>query len=184
MSSDGHPADTASRERRYAWGDPALRRDARSTMTGLEYFEAQRDQRIPGSPMAATLGWTVTHVEPGYVVLTLVPGEHLVNTTGILHGGSLVALADSAMTGAISSLQPVGAGCQTIDLHVSFVRAANLDAGTFRAEAKVTQSGRRLSFAETRVVDRNGALCARVTGTFLMTSRAAESNPGDTPGRS
>jgi 1,4-dihydroxy-2-naphthoyl-CoA hydrolase len=75
-------------------------------------------------PLCATLGIGAVSLDPGEVVLALDWSEELCTAGGAMHGGALMALADSA--GAVCAFLnlPDGAsGTSTIESKTNFLRA-------------------------------------------------------------
>jgi 1,4-dihydroxy-2-naphthoyl-CoA hydrolase len=118
-------------------------------------------------PFARTLGIESIRSEPDEVVLRLAWGEHLCTAGGILHGGAIMSLADTA--GAVSAFLnlPSGAsGTTTIESKTNLLRAAN--GNHFDARATPLHLGRTLIVVETDVRDDQARLVARVTQTQLV----------------
>jgi len=61
-----------------------------------------------------------------------------------------------------------GQGYTTLELKVAYHRAMTAESGTVRAEGKVISLGRRAAFAEGRLIDGKGRLCATATTTCLV----------------
>jgi uncharacterized protein (TIGR00369 family) len=94
------------------------------------------------------------------------------NPTGVLHGGVVAGLADSAMGILMGSLVPDGLTCANSDLHVRFLRPTS--SGKLTAKAHVVRQGRTVSMLECDVSDGEGRLVGRASTTFLV-FRARES---------
>jgi acyl-coenzyme A thioesterase PaaI-like protein len=85
------------RERTFSWTDPKLTADAGRGMAGLDLIQGLRDGNIPTPPSATLIGFSVTEVEEGRVVMRLTPAEYHYNPIGTIHGGILATLLDSVM---------------------------------------------------------------------------------------
>ncbi|HSZ42203.1 MAG TPA: PaaI family thioesterase [Trebonia sp.] len=122
-------------------------------------------------PFTATLGITVVRYEPAEVRARLPWAASLCTTGGVLHGGALMSLADSA-GGACAYLNlPAGAaGTTTIESKTNFLRAVR--SGYAEAVARPLHKGRTLIVVETDVVDDQGRLAARVTQSQLVFATA------------
>jgi uncharacterized protein (TIGR00369 family) len=118
-------------------------------------------------PLAETLGIRWSRAEAGEVRCSLDWAPGLCTTGGALHGGALMALADSA-GGACAYLNlPDGAqGTTTVESKTSFLRAAR--SGTVEAVSRPLHAGRTLIVVETEVRDDQGKLVAKVTQTQLV----------------
>jgi uncharacterized protein (TIGR00369 family) len=118
-------------------------------------------------PLAATLGIRTDEYVPERVVLSLDWAPSLCTANGILHGGVIMALADSA-GGACAMLNlPEGAtGTATIESKTNFLGAVR--SGTVTATATPLHRGGTTIVVETSVRDSAGRLIAKVTQTQLV----------------
>jgi uncharacterized protein (TIGR00369 family) len=139
-------------------------------MTGLEYFKALQNATLPPQPITQTIGWKIETVEHGLIRLTLVPEGYLFHGGGLLHGGVLATLLDSAMSGAVMSTLKKGQGCTTLQLNVHNVRGVKPGAGILTAEGRVTHAGRQTATAEGRLTDQAGRLHAHASTSCLIFS--------------
>lgn len=160
--------DHVGRTRTVTWEDPMPSAHAARRMAGKEFLAALIRGELPSPPMARTLGFEIVEIGDGTAVFTVVPSEIHYNPIGVVHGGLLATLLDSAMGCAVQTTLPEGTGYTTLELKVNFVRAATATTGLLRCEAKVLHRGRRSATAEGRVVDAAGKLYAHATTTCLM----------------
>jgi 1,4-dihydroxy-2-naphthoyl-CoA hydrolase len=118
-------------------------------------------------PFAATLGIVVLRYEPEEVRARLAWSPELCTTGGAIHGGAVMALADSA-GGACAYLNlPAGAaGTTTIESKTNFLRAVR--DGHIEAAARPLHKGRTLIVVETDIRDAKQRLAARVTQSQLV----------------
>lgn len=114
-------------------------------------------------PLCATLGVAAEHVDPEQVVLTLEWSPALCTTGGMLHGGVLMALADSA-GGALAhaNLPERAGGTATIESKTNFLGAVR--EGVVRATAVPLHVGTSVIVVETGVTC-SERLVAKVTQT-------------------
>jgi len=120
-------------------------------------------------PFTRTLGITCEHYEPDEVRARLAWAPELCTSGGVLHGGAIMTLADSA-GGACAYLNlPDGAqGTTTVESKTSFLRAAR--SGHVEATARPLHKGRTLIVVETVVTDDRGRLIAKTTQSQLVLS--------------
>ncbi|WFU44558.1 PaaI family thioesterase [Bradyrhizobium sp. CB82] len=156
------------RERVVAWQAPGPVARAAMGLSGIEVMEAIRDGRLPGPPLAMLIGFTMSVVEPGRIVMELEPREDLENTIGLLHGATAAALLDTAMGCAITTRLEAGQGSVTLDLKLTFLRPLSVRSGLISAEGKLITLGRQTSYTEGFVRDGKGALAVHATATFSM----------------
>src|SRR6476646_7963467 len=101
-------------------------------------------------PYWQTLGLELVEVEPGRSVFVANVRPQLMQN-GVLHGGVLASIADSACAvAAISKVYPSNYAT-TINLQVSYLKP--LTVGRFRAEGKCVKAGKSVLFCEARVFD-------------------------------
>jgi uncharacterized protein (TIGR00369 family) len=142
--------------------------DRQKAMSGLQFVQGLVDGTLPLNTIAETLGYDVTEVVSGRVVVTAKPnGSHL-NPFGTVHGGLAATLLDSCMGLAILSTLDKGVGSTTLEFKISLVRPITPDTGVIKAEGVVLNCGRRIGTAEGRITDRNGRLLAHGTTTCLI----------------
>jgi uncharacterized protein (TIGR00369 family) len=114
-------------------------------------------------PLCDTLGMRVRTGTPDLVELELDWSPTLCTTAGLLHGGAVMALADSA-GGACAFLNlPAGAGTSTIESKTNFLGA--IKDGTVTASARPLHVGGSTIVVETEIRRADGKLVAKVTQT-------------------
>jgi uncharacterized protein (TIGR00369 family) len=114
------------------------------------------------SPYWQLLGITIEQFEPGNVVLKMPVKDELMNSSQIMHGGAVVSLLDSIIAANIRSSQDVKVA--TVSFTTNFV--APVRKGMLYATATITNPGKRIQYAEAKVIDDGGALIATAMGTF------------------
>lgn len=129
---------------------------ASGTHDGLAILQAIGRAELPLPPALRTLDISPVEAEPGRVAFTMVPSEFHLNPFGLVHGGVIAALIDTAMGCAAHSLLPVGAGYVTSELNVRFLRATGLASGTLLCLGEVIKAGRRSIVVQARVTDDSG----------------------------
>jgi uncharacterized protein (TIGR00369 family) len=114
-------------------------------------------------PFAVGLGIEVTAARPDEVRGQLAWAPDRCTTAGILHGGAIMALADTL--GAICAFLnlPSGAGTSTIESKTNFFAAVR--SGHVEAVTHPLHVGRRTIVVQTDVRDATGRRVAQVTQT-------------------
>jgi uncharacterized protein (TIGR00369 family) len=112
-------------------------------------------------PFARQLGLTLDEAGPGRVVARLAWAPHLCTAAGVLHGGVLMALADTA--GALVAFLglPEGATTATITSTTQMFRPVR--DGTVRAVAVPLHRGRSTATVQTSLYDQEQRLIAQTT---------------------
>ena len=118
-------------------------------------------------PLARTLGIRSDEYTPERVVLSLEWMPSLCTAGGILHGGVIMALADSAGGAcAYLNLPAEATGTSTIESKTNFLGAVRK--GRVTATATPLHRGGTTIVVETAVRDETGKLVAKTTQTQLV----------------
>ena len=91
--------------------------------------------------------------------------KELTNPYGVLHGGAIASLVDSAAATAVYSRYPEKK-FYTVRLHLDFKSAVK--SGTIFAEAHLTGQKRNFVFGKVVVADDGGTLIAEAAATFYI----------------
>jgi uncharacterized protein (TIGR00369 family) len=138
--------------------EPAGLEQIRALMTGASEYRG----------IAHLLDFKPIEVEEGFVVFEGHPTVSVYNPIGSVHGGYAATLLDSAMGCAVHTMMKPEQGYTTLELKVAYHRAMSDRSGPLRAEGKVISLGRRVAFAEGRLLDKDHKLCATATTTCLV----------------
>lgn len=114
-------------------------------------------------PFAATLGIDVAEATPQHVTATMNWAEERCTTGGILHGGALMAFADTIGAVCAAANLPPGAGTATIESKTNFFRAVR--GGVVTAVSEPLHIGRTTIVVQTDLTDERGKPVAQVTQT-------------------
>ena len=134
------------------------------TVETTKELASQIRERLGQIPYARLLGIELEAVTPGVVTLRMSVRNDLMRNNGIVHGGAIASLIDSATAFALISLDPTQQAV-TIDLHVNFTRP--LVDGQATSTAKVIRAGRRVVFISAEVFDSSGNLVATALSTYI-----------------
>ena len=157
-----------ARSRMATWYDPAATVALGGGLSGLEFMRALADGRIPPPPIAQLLGMWPTKVDVGLAVFECRPDESVYNPIGLVHGGLLCTLADSAAGCAVHTTLPAGTGYSSIGISVNFLRPVTLGSGTLVATGRVVKPGRRVATATVEILDGAGRLVATASSSCLI----------------
>lgn len=129
-------------------------------------FAAEMQQRLDGFfPQA--LGIRLRSATKERVVAELDVEAHLCTVPGVLHGGAIMALADTL--GAVGTVlnMPEGARTTTIESKTNFF-GPGIEGTTITAECRPVHLGRRTQMWQTNVTSPEGRLLAQVTQTQFV----------------
>jgi uncharacterized protein (TIGR00369 family) len=101
-------------------------------------------------------------------VFVCTPDESTYNPGGIVHGGLLCMLLDSACGCAVQSTLPAGVGISTIEIKVSFLSALRADSGEVEVTGKTLRVGRQVAFAEAHARNGGGKLVGHATSSVAL----------------
>lgn len=119
-------------------------------------------------PFAALMGLRFTEAEPDRVVATLLVRDDLCTVGASIHGGALMALADSVGAAATVINLPADAkGTTTLESKTNFIGPAKAGS-TVVATATPVHRGRRTQVWQTRIETEDGKLVAVVTQTQMV----------------
>jgi uncharacterized protein (TIGR00369 family) len=120
-----------------------------------------------------TLGLTcVDKSVPGQTVWTMKVDERFLNPAGIVQGGFIAAMLDSAMgASAVTGAGKKNISVANTEMKVSFMRPAKLGS-TLTCTAQVLKPGSVISFLEAKVTDEAGLLIATASSSYLIKERS------------
>ena len=122
-------------------------------------------RRVDHSPFWKFLGMELIGAEEGLVRVRLTLRPDLQNSLGIMHGGALGALVDSA--GGLAVLTTgVDGPIPTVEYSLNFL--APVEGGAVTAEGRLLRRGRRIAVSEVTVTDEAGRLIAKGLVTNLV----------------
>ena len=116
--------------------------------------------------LAELLGIRFVETTPDRVVAELVYRENLTTVGGSLHGGTLMAFADTIGAAATVLNLPEGASTTTLESKTNFFAAGR--SGTVRAETTPLHRGKRTMVWQTRVTNDAGRLLSLTIQTQMV----------------
>jgi uncharacterized protein (TIGR00369 family) len=118
-------------------------------------------------PFAQTLGIELLEADPDHVRGRLAWAPERTTMAGLLHGGAIMALADTCGgVCAYLNLPPGARGTATIESKTNFLRPVVDGAAT--ADTRALHKGRTVIVLETEITRDDGKLAAKVTQTQIF----------------
>ncbi len=145
------------------WWAPESMRPHLAGLSGLDYVQGMIDGHFPPPPFASILGLRLSHVSPGEAVFHCTPDESQFNPIGLVHGGVLCTLLDSAMGVAVQTQLDAGVAYASIEMKVSFLRPLPADGSEIEVRGRALKIGRKVAFAEGHAYDSQGRLLGHGT---------------------
>ena len=130
----------------------------------MDLLDRVNDTKLP---FAELLGIEFVSASPEKIVAEMTVREDLCTIPAVLHGGAIMAFADTL--GAMGTLVnlPQGAGTTTIESKTNFVAPASVGTRVI-GETTPVHRGRRTMIWQTRISTSEGRLVALVTQTQLV----------------
>jgi 1,4-dihydroxy-2-naphthoyl-CoA hydrolase len=132
----------------------------------MQPMDAAQLQAAHAGTLAETLGIRFVEVTKDRVLAELTHRAPLTTVGGALHGGTLMAFADTVGAAATFLNLPAGASTTTLESKTNFFAAGR--AGTVRAEAIPLHRGRRTMVWQTRLTDESGRLLSLTIQTQMV----------------
>lgn len=170
MTSAARAGWGATTSKSVTWHDPLATAAAAAQMSGLEFLRAVGAGELPPPPIAELMGMAGVSAEVGKVVFAVTPDASTYNPIGLVHGGLVCTLLDTALGCAAHTTLPKGTGYTSIEIKVSYLRPVTMDSGQLVATGRVTKPGKRVCFTEGEVVDAAGRTVATASSTLLIFS--------------
>jgi len=131
-----------------------------------ERYLANLRERIANSEFHRWAGIELLTIGEGRAEVALDLEAHHLNPQGIVHGGIIGTLADTAIGLAVRSELGPGLTHRTAQLNVHFL--AKGETGRLIGLGRSLHVGQRMGYGEGEVVDEQGRMLARASATFIV----------------
>jgi uncharacterized protein (TIGR00369 family) len=121
-------------------------------------------QRMKESKATELLGFDVESVHDGRAIFRLDVHPRHKQIHGVVHGGILAALADTAAAIAAYTAVPRGVELATLELKINYLEP--VPGGRVKADARVLRAGRNFIVTECEIFNESGSLAAKALLTF------------------
>jgi len=121
-------------------------------------------ERMKESQVITHLGFDVEKVEKGRAIFLLDVRAHHKQLHGVVHGGILAALADTAAAIAAYTVVPRGTEIATVELKINYLEP--VPGGRIKADARVLRAGRNFIVSECEIWNEDKSLAAKALLTF------------------
>lgn len=139
-------------------------------------FDSERAHSTPLGPFLSDLKVEPVSFEHGRAVWCLRVSDQLLRTHGILHGGVVATLLDTALGRAVATVCQSDQDVVTAQLNINFVRPV-WSGETLLATGEVQHHGRQTAVARGEIRTDDDVLVATGSGTFLFVPRAQPGQP-------
>ncbi|MGA7841730.1 MAG: PaaI family thioesterase [Candidatus Acidiferrales bacterium] len=123
-------------------------------------------RRLRQNQITKHLGFALAVAERGKVVLRMRVNKKHLQVHGVVHGGVLAALADTA--GGLATYMTVARGTRvaTIEMKINYLEA--VEGGSVTAEAIVVRVGRHVAVVDCDITDNAHRLVGKALMTFFV----------------
>ena len=122
-------------------------------------------ESVHTAPYPALIGFEITALEYDSCRIELTLRNDHLQPFGIVHGGVIATLIDTATFWAAFLRLPEDAGLVNVDLKLNYLKAVSR--GHLRAEGRCLRAGRQISYTVASVFDEAGELVAHGTSTMM-----------------
>jgi uncharacterized protein (TIGR00369 family) len=116
-------------------------------------------------PYAQFLGLELGEIRPGAASLHLAVRDELRQNQGVVHGGAVASLIDTASAFAVVTQLEPDERVTTTDLTIHYLRPVS--AGRLTATARIVRAGRRLFVLTVEVTDEGQKLLATAVTSYI-----------------
>ena len=120
---------------------------------------------IDGSPFVRHMGMCITDLAWGRATFEMTPAEFRLQPFGVVHGGNIATLIDSAAFWACYLSMGNDDGLASVDLKLNYLAPARVEA--LRSTGTLIKAGKTLSYAQADVRTSDGRLVAHGTSTLM-----------------
>jgi uncharacterized protein (TIGR00369 family) len=123
-------------------------------------------EKVNTSPFPRHLRMKLVAISFDQATVKLETGQCHLQPFGIVHGGVMATLIDTATFWSVFLRLPENAGLVNIDLKLNYLKS--IASGVMSAEGRCIRAGRSINYAEASVKDSKGNLIAHGTSTLMV----------------
>ncbi len=127
---------------------------------------AEVSRRMRQSNAIRLFGFELLAIEPGRAVMRLRIRQRHHQIHGVVHGGVIAALADTAGAMACYLALPRGTRLATVEMKINFLEAVS--AGAVQAEGKMLRKGNTFTVSECEIRDAKNLLVSKSLLTYAI----------------
>jgi uncharacterized protein (TIGR00369 family) len=131
-----------------------------------ESYEKALRQAVESAPIYQLLQISLEQIDTGFSRFRMPFRKELTHPYGVVHGGAIATLADTAVAFALMTLIRPGEKVMTAEFKINFFAAVS--SGEMIGEARVVYTGKRLVVADMEVKNETGKLIAKGLATYAV----------------
>lgn len=130
------------------------------------FKDALMNKMNTDTPFWSLLGMELLDVKKGWAKVKLPFAEKLLHPMGVVHGGAIFSVADSAVAMALFGMAEKGETVATVEMKINYLKPIN--ESEIMAEAKIVNKGSRIALGEVEVTNGKGELIAKALATYMI----------------
>jgi len=131
-----------------------------------ESYEKALRRAVESAPYYQLLQITLEQIDVGFARFRMPFRKELTQAYGVVHGGALATLADTAVAFAMMTMIQPGEKVTTVEFKINFL--APVAGDDMIGEARILNKGKRLALADMEVKTGDGKLIARGLATYII----------------
>jgi len=121
---------------------------------------------VTTAPFYQLLKISLEKIDEGFARFRMPFQRELTQGFGLVHGGAIATLADTAVAYALLSLVQPGERVATAEFKINYL--SSVTAGELIAEAHIINKGEKLALGEMEVKNEQGKLIAKGLATYMI----------------
>ena len=134
-------------------------------------------EKFETNTFPSSLGIKLDSIGNGRASLSLEVTKQHLQLAGVMHGGAIATLIDTAVAFAIVGVSDAHSRFTTVELKINYLSA--IHEGRVVAEARLIRDGRRIVVAECDLFDSNGQLAAKGLLTYIRLNERSQNQSND-----
>ena len=133
-----------------------------------ESYEKALRSAVASAPYYRLLKISLDQIDDGFARFRMPFRKELTQAYGLVHGGAIATLADTAVAFAMMTMIQPGERVITVEFKINFLAPVTKD--EMIGEARIINRGKRLALADMEVKTGDGRLIARGLATYIILS--------------
>jgi acyl-CoA thioesterase len=131
-----------------------------------ESYEKALRRAVETTPYYQLLQITLDQIDEGFARFRMPFRKELTHPYGVVHGGAIASLADTAIAFAMMTLIQPGEKLTTVEFKINFFAPVN--EGELSGEGRVVSKGKRVAVGEMQVKNGEGNLITKGLATYMI----------------
>ena len=138
----------------------------RGNMPLKESYEKALRRAVETAPYYQLLQITLEKIDEGFARFRMPFRKELTQAYGVVHGGAIASLADTAVAFALMTIVQPGERVTTAEFKINFL--SSVTNGEMIGEARIVNKGKKLVMADMEVKNEEGKLVAKGIATYMI----------------